>query len=206
MTELPPLPRVDRPSTRFSSGRQGPRALLQILAAVVALLTLTVTRTAPAQVLNSRIMRDVQVTRIARVWVSFDAAREYQFRTSNLASGVDPFMHLLDAANVELAQNDDTEGLNPLITFSPTANGSGWVVVRSYSPYSAGNGQIDTRSRLKGASTWPTWNALTTDHFGGAIVGLTENQQEYWTVAVQPAAGGCPDTMLYAMNSLPYKI
>jgi hypothetical protein len=112
-------------------------------------------------------------------------------------------MHLLDSTNMEVAQNDDYSppDRNAQLTYSPSTSGTFVVVVRSYSEYSSGLGNIDWRSRTKGAGYWPGWtNLVSSIHFGGVVVSVAENQREYWTVAVQPAAGGTPDTVLYTMD------
>jgi hypothetical protein len=63
------------------SRRATPR-LLRLIAILVA--TLAITRTASAQV-GPRVVRNVPATIIARIVVTLDATREYEFRTSNLA-------------------------------------------------------------------------------------------------------------------------
>lgn len=156
----------------------------------------------PTEAHAQRVVRDVFASRIARLLVYMEAGREYQIRTTNLAWGVDPVLHLLDATNMEIAQNDDyaPPDRNSLITWSPPSSGTRIVVIRGFSEYSSGLGDVEWRSRPTGG-TWSSWSLYTTGaHFGGNVVAVEPAQREWWTVMVQPAAGGTSDTVLYTMD------
>ncbi len=124
-------------------GRSVGRSVL--VAALAGLAILTIHGQAEA----ARVARNVWASQVFRKAVWLDPAYEYQFRTTECDNGVDPVMHIINASNVELAQNDDAVpgDYDSQITFRPPVAGTYYVVVRAFS-LSAGYGKVQWRQRV----------------------------------------------------------
>lgn len=66
------------------------------------------------------------VTQIARVPVTLQSGYVYRIRTTGLASGVDPVMHLLDSSRMGVVTNDDyaPPDLNSQVEYAPPSTGT----------------------------------------------------------------------------------
>ena len=148
------------------------------------------------------VTRNVPATLIARRAVTLAAGYTYEIKTV-AGSGVDPVTHVLDGTNFEVAWSDDGfpyPSRDSLVSYTPASTGTYYVVVRSFSTFTSGTGNIQLRSKPPGGS-FSSWSTIATGaFFGGNVVAVADALREYWTVQVQPVAGGTSDTILYTMD------
>ncbi|HSW59966.1 MAG TPA: pre-peptidase C-terminal domain-containing protein [bacterium] len=158
-------------------------------------------------------------SRIYRMSVNLTAGTNYVFRTYGTTSSIDTVLYLLNSSNSQIAYNDDCgsncvspqTSLNSTISFTPSASGYYYIVMRNYYSgrvgveanlkiFTNGNpGTMMTGLPLGGTRTSiPAWDAF---YQSSPIVSWRKLHYYYFN-SDREAAGGATanDTVMYLMS------